>query len=96
MSKIDDIEAAVAAQGTVIDGAISLLTELHTELSEALEDDDQDRLQAILDGLDAKRNQLAEAITANTPVSGTAGEGSVPPPSDVPAPADPAPEGDAA
>lgn len=86
MSKIDDIEAAVANQSTVIDSAITLLTELKTELEEALDDEDGERLQAIVDGLGEKTNALAAAVTANTPVAGTPGEGSVPPASDVPTP----------
>lgn len=97
MSKIDDIEAAVANQRTVIDSAIALLTTLHQELSEALEDDDQDRLQAVVDGLEANRNALAQAITANTPVAGSPGEGTVPTPANpTPEPEPDAPEGDEA
>lgn len=67
MAAIDDLEAKVAAEETVQQSVITLLTELKTELDAALATGDTARLQALSAKIDADTQSLAAAVTANTP-----------------------------
>ena len=58
---IEDIIAEVTAEKTVADSAVALLTQLF-----ALRNDPA-KLQAAFDQMVANKNELAAAITANTP-----------------------------
>lgn len=66
MSKeLDDLKAAVTAEDTVIDSAITLLQGLATQIASLKTD--PAALQALSDEVKAKSQALADAVTANTP-----------------------------
>lgn len=71
MATIQDVQAAVAAESTVIDSVEVLLTELTAKIG-ALPTTDP-ATQAAIDGLvadvTAKSAELAAAVTANTPAA---------------------------
>jgi hypothetical protein len=68
MSKIDDLTAAVAAEKTVEDSAVTLLQGLSAQLSAALASTTPDTaVQAVIDSINANATGLASAVTANTP-----------------------------
>ena len=71
MAAIDDLEAKVAAEETVIASAEALLTELNTELKAALAAGDPTALEARITALSAKldtdTSALSAAVAANTP-----------------------------
>jgi len=64
MALIDDIESDVTVQTTVIDGVMTLLTNLKAQIDAA--GTDPAKLQAIKDGLLANTKKLADAVAANT------------------------------
>lgn len=68
--ELDAVKAAVEDENTVIDSAVTLLTELSAQIV-ALKDDPA-ALQALADEVNTKKQALAEAVTANTPAD-TAG-----------------------
>jgi hypothetical protein len=68
--QLDALTAAVAANTTASESAITLLTGLKTQLDAAIAastDDDGDALQALSDSLGSESAKLAAAVTANTP-----------------------------
>lgn len=65
--ELDTLVARVAEIETVGDSAIALLQELKGALDAAIAADDPAALQALSDRLGAQTQELAEAITANTP-----------------------------
>ncbi len=65
MSALDDLTAAVAAEDTVIDSAITLLKGLKDALDAA--GTDPVALAALSADIAAKTTQLSDAVTANTP-----------------------------
>lgn len=67
MATLDALTAAVTNENTVIDSAITLLTEISAQLSAAATD--PAAVQALADEINAKAQTLADAITANTPAS---------------------------
>lgn len=67
---LDDVVQKVTQQGTVIQSAVTLLTELKTKLDEAIASGTMQRVQEISDQLDTQRQQLADAVQANTPQAG--------------------------
>lgn len=69
MAVLDDLEAKVAANTTVVGSAVTLLTELKTELDAAIASGDPARLQAISDKLGTDTQSLADAVVANTPTT---------------------------
>lgn len=73
MAGIQDITDQVTAQRTVIDSAVTLLEELHTELSQAVASNDPAAVQAVLDQLQANTQSLASAVETNTPAAPTGG-----------------------
>ena len=78
MSALDDLAAAVAAEDTVIDSAITLLTGLKAALDAA--GTDPAKLSALSADITAKTAALSAAVTANTPAAApTAPTPSAPP-----------------
>lgn len=68
MSKLDDIKAAVEAETTVINSAVTLLQGLKAKLDEAIANGlDPAEVQAISDEIGAHTQALADAVAANTP-----------------------------
>jgi uncharacterized protein YoxC len=69
MATLKDIQDDVTAEKTVIDSAVALLAGLSQQLKDAIAANDPAALQAIVDGLDANKAELAAAVTANTPAA---------------------------
>jgi len=67
MAKIDDVEAAVAAEVTVGDSMVVLLNQLG-DLIKAT-DPNNPRLAALADTVNAKASEWAAAVVANTPAA---------------------------
>jgi hypothetical protein len=65
MSAVDDTAAAVAAEDTVIDGAVTLLKSLTAAVTAA--GTDPTKLAALTSDITAKTAVLAAAVIANTP-----------------------------
>lgn len=68
-AQFDQLKDAVEAENTVIDSAVKLLGDLSAQII-ALKDDPA-ALQALADEVNTKKQALADAVTANTPASGT-------------------------
>ena len=72
MSKLDDLAAAVAAESTVIDSAITLINGMNAQLQE-LQKELADagiyttKIQALIDKTTTKTQALADSVAANTP-----------------------------
>ena len=65
-----ELKDAVAAEHTVVESAIVLLNGLKTRLEEAIANGlDPAAVQAIADEISANTQELADAITANTPTA---------------------------
>ncbi len=62
---VDTLVARVTRQDTVIDSAIALIRGLSEQVREAA--GDSSRLTQLADDIDAKTNELAAAVPANTP-----------------------------
>ena len=77
MSALDDLQAAVAAEDTVIDSAITLINGIPALIAAA--GVDPAKLTALQADITAKSKALADAVTANTSASTT------PPPAAPPA-----------
>ena len=68
-----ELKAKVEATTTIEESAVALLTGLAQQLKDALANGaDPAAIQAIADELDAGTNDLAAAISANTPAAPTA------------------------
>lgn len=67
MSALDDLQAAVAAEDTVIDSAITLIQGIPALIAAA--GTDPAKLQALSADITAKSTALAAAVAANTPVA---------------------------
>lgn len=67
MSAIDDLQAAVAAEDTVIDSAITLIQGIPALIAAA--GTDQTKLAALQADITAKSTALAAAVAANTPAA---------------------------
>lgn len=70
MSALDDLQAAVAAESTVIDSAITLIQGIPALIAAA--GVDQAKLDALKNDITAKSDALAAAVSANTPAAPTA------------------------
>ena len=96
MTKLQDLQAAVAAEQTVEQSAITLLQGLAQQLQAALDNDDDDAIQAVIDQVNNNASTLAAAVTANTPAPGPSAPapspipvgGNTPAPAPAPAPVD--------
>ena len=69
MAAIDDLQAAVAAEDTVIDSAITLIQGIPALIAAA--GVDPARLAALQSDITAKSSALAAAVAANTPAAPT-------------------------
>ena len=67
-SAIDDLTAAVAAESTAIDSAITLLNQLTTLVTNANAVSPA-AVEAVVADITAKTSALAAAVTANTPAA---------------------------
>lgn len=76
-AEMDALRAAVMSQRNVVDGVVTMLSDLSGRLKAAIADDDPAALQAIAADIDSNTKALADAVMANT--------------TDVPS-ADPAPD----
>jgi hypothetical protein len=78
MAALDDLKAAVAAEDTVVDSAVTLLQGLKAALDAAIASGDPAALTALSADITAKTKALSDAVAANTPAA--------PAPSPAPAP----------
>ena len=69
MASIDDVIAAAAAEKTVADSVVELLNRLTQLLKDAIATNDPAKVQAALDAINANKQELADAVTANTPAA---------------------------
>lgn len=69
MAALDDLQAEVEENSTVIGSAVALLKGLKEKLDAA--GTDPVKLKALSDQLDAQNKALAEAVAANTPAENT-------------------------
>lgn len=69
MATLQDIQAAVSAEQTVEQSAITLLQTLSADLKAALAANDPAAVQAVVNTIDQNTAALAAAITANTPAA---------------------------
>lgn len=71
MAALDNLKREVQEQGTVIASAMSLIALLKRKIDEALAGGNaEESLQALADELDARQQELAQAVAANTPAEG--------------------------
>lgn len=66
---IDNLRAAVARNTSAVDSARALLASLAQTIRDAA--DDPEELKKLADDLDAKTNELAQAVVDNTPAATT-------------------------
>jgi hypothetical protein len=66
MATVAEIQAEVTEQTTVIDGAVTLLTSLAQQILDNV--NDPVALEQIASDIQANTSELADAVTANTPV----------------------------
>jgi len=71
---LDTLTQEVAAEGTVVQSAVTLLNGLSQQLKDALASGDPAAIQKVIDAVDAQKQQLADAVAANTPVTPPATE----------------------
>src|SRR5260370_20233843 len=78
MSAIDDLQAAVTAEDTVIDSAITLIQGIPALIAAA--GVDPAKLTALQADITTKTKALADAVAANTPAAATPPPAAPPPP----------------
>jgi lysozyme len=66
MATLADIQAAVAAEKTVEDSVLALLTSLEQQLKDAIAANDPAAMQAVVDDINAHKQAMADAVAANT------------------------------
>lgn len=69
---LDQLLAAVQAQKTVADSAVTLLARIHGELQAAINANDPAKIQAIADALGSNTQELSDAVVANTDAAAAA------------------------
>jgi len=67
--KMDQLAQEVAAEGTVVQSAVTLLDGISQQLKDAQASNDPAAIQAVIDAVDTQKQQLADAITRNTPAA---------------------------
>src|SRR5262249_48803450 len=67
MAALDDLEAKVAAQSTVLQSAVTLLTTIGDELRAGIDAKGTARLEALSAKIDNDTQALAAAVSRNTP-----------------------------
>lgn len=73
MASLDAIINAVAAERTVEDSVVALLSQLSSDLQNAINANDPVQIQAIADNITANTDRLSQAVAANTPGNTTTG-----------------------
>jgi hypothetical protein len=73
VASLQDLQNAVAQQTTVEQSVLTFISGLKDQLSQALQNNDPNAIQAVLDQLNANTQSLSAAIVANTPASGGGG-----------------------
>jgi hypothetical protein len=68
-NEIEDLQKAVARETEVDQSAIVLINGLKQKLDDAIASNDPAQLRSLSDLLGASSQQLADAVTANTPTS---------------------------
>lgn len=69
MATLADVQAKVAAEGTVVDSAVVLLKGLKDQLDAAIASNDPAALQALSDSIGSQTDTLATAVATNTPAA---------------------------
>lgn len=69
MAGLADVQAAVAAEATVVDSAVALLGGLKAALDAAIASGDPAALQALSDSIASQTAELSTAVAANTPAA---------------------------
>jgi hypothetical protein len=64
---LDDVQADVTAQTTVVSSVVTLLQGLKAQLDVAIASGNPAKVQAVADALEANTTALANAVAANTP-----------------------------
>lgn len=67
MATIQDIQAKVTEQVTVVSSIVTLLAQISQMLKDAIAANDPAAIQAVAEALDANTKALADAVIANTP-----------------------------
>lgn len=67
MALLDDVVTKVSELGTVEDSVVTLLTDIKAKLDAA--GTDQTKLAALSAAIDAQKQKLSDAVTANTPAA---------------------------
>jgi hypothetical protein len=70
MATLDDLTQAVADASTVDESIITLLDNIAAQLAAA--QTDPAKIQAVIDTINAEKQRVADAVTANTPAAPTA------------------------
>ena len=65
-AEMDALRAAVTSQRSVVDGVVTMLSDLASRLKAAIADDDPAALAAIAADIDSNTKALADAVMANT------------------------------
>jgi hypothetical protein len=74
VASIQDLQNAVAQQTTVEQSVLTFISGLRDQLQQAMQNNDQQAMQDVLDHLNANTQALSAAIVANTPeASGNGG-----------------------
>lgn len=67
MVKLADLQAAVEEQTSITDSVVTLVGDLATKLQEALDNGSDAEIQAVIDQMNANKEKLASAVSANVP-----------------------------
>ena len=67
--EMDDLKAAVAAETTIGDSVVALLTDISDRLRAAVSSGDMDAIKALSAELKVNQEKLAAAVLANTPAA---------------------------
>lgn len=73
MANMQDILDSVHSESDVDDSIISLLNGISQQLKDAQAQNDPAAIQAVIDGIEANKKKLSDAVTANTPVNSIPG-----------------------
>jgi len=67
--EMDELKAAVAAETTVGDSVVALLTDISARLNDAVNNGDTAAIKALTAELTANKEKLAAAVLTNTPAA---------------------------
>lgn len=77
MASIDDVLSDIAAESTIEDSVVSMLTALQAQVTAA--NGNQAKIDAAFAALETNKAKLSAALVANTPAAPVADSGSTPP-----------------